>query len=523
MYLVPMTSPTSLDFTKLQSPPNHGDVLVVPEAAGWLAAARANAERLRSADTPLLGATLAGWRKRTREAVVGTDDGLVILTGHQPGFIHPGVWAKHVAASRFADAVGGVAVDFVVDSDAPKQTTIPIPSLEDRRVVLRHVRFADMPVGYAYEQIPRQTPEQIARFERATRDAMGDRYAVSLMPTFFEAKKLAKPARDWVDQVVAARRAVEAQFGIVLEDRRVSRCRGNPLLADMLLNGPRFSACYNRALASYRRTNRIRGTRHPIPDLVQLDDRYELPAWAQPAEGVRQRLFVARAGDLLRLFAGNTEIGALSASDISSGENLRTQIDGWRLWPRALTLTMWLRLLLADLFVHGIGGAKYDRISDAIMVDYYKITPPHLVCVSATLRLDLPGYATSPETVRQLQNAVRDLRFNPQRHLPSSSGLDDLMERRAVAICKAAELRQSDPHNHAARRAVYREIRDINAAFLNARPDAMSGKVEALERARDELRQNQIARGREYFFGLYDRHALEQLLDGLPAKRDFRV
>jgi hypothetical protein len=79
MSIVPLMCPTSLDFTKLRSPPNHGDVLVVPEASSWFVAARANAEMLRGAKTSLLGATLAYWRKNTREAVVGTDDRLVIV------------------------------------------------------------------------------------------------------------------------------------------------------------------------------------------------------------------------------------------------------------------------------------------------------------------------------------------------------------------------------------------------------------------------------------------------------------
>jgi hypothetical protein len=390
-------------------------------------------------------------------------------------------------------------------------------------VILRHVRFAEIPAGYAYEQIPRQTPEQIARFEEATREAMGDRYAGSQMPKFLEAQKLVTPARDWVDQAVAARRVVEAQFGIVLEDRRVSGCRGNPLLVDMLLNGPRFAACYNRALASYRRANRIRGTRHPIPDLIQIEDRYELPLWAQPKKGARQRLFVARSGDLLRLYAAADEIGAFSAAENSSREELQKEFNGWRLRPRALTLTMWLRLLLADLFVHGIGGAKYDRISDAIMVDYYGVTPPHFACVSATMRLDLPGYATTAEAVRRLRHAVRDLRFNPQRNLASCPDLADLTGRRAAAVSRTAELRETNPRDHAARRAVYCEIREINAAMLKARPEVLSGQLDALKRARDELQQNQIALGREYFFGLYDRPALERLLDALPAKPDFRV
>ena len=37
---------------------------------------------------------------------------------------------------------------------------------------------------------------------------------------------------------------------------------------------------------------------------------------------------------------------------------------GIRLRTRALTTTLFARYVLGDLFVHGIGGAKYDELGD---------------------------------------------------------------------------------------------------------------------------------------------------------------
>ena len=216
-----------------------------------------------------------------------------------------------------------------------------------------------------------------------------------------------------------------------------------------------------------------------------------------------------------------TPIGGLNSSD--SLATALTDLGGWRLRPRALILTIWARLLLADLLIHGIGGAKYDRISDAIIADYYGIAPPHLACVSATLFMDLPVNAVTPEVVRHLRHAIRDLRFNPQRNLPGGLDLDPLIAQRTDALQRAADLRRNDRRNRQARRQAFNRIRDSNAAMLAARPEALAVRRATLAEALQGLDQHRITRGRGYFFGLYDRARLAQMVEALPAERDFRV
>jgi hypothetical protein len=223
-----------------------------------------------------------------------------------------------------------------------------------------------------------------------------------------------------------------------------------------------------------------------------------------------------------------------------------------------LTLTIWARLFLADLFIHGIGGAKYDRISDAIIADYFGLEPPEMACVSATLLLDLPRPSTTPETIRGLRRSLRDLEWNPQRTLPSSpsplrawlrawppdaglttpsspsplrawlrawfpSRLRAWIEQRERAVRRAAELRELNPHDRSTRRAIFLEIRELNRKLGTAQSGELANRRAELQRALDDLQQNRVALGREYFFGLYGRAALEELLAALPGTREFRV
>ncbi|MFQ5414176.1 MAG: hypothetical protein ACE5E6_06925 [Phycisphaerae bacterium] len=515
-----------LDFRRINTPSRHGDTLVLPEPRGLVAAVRANGQALGRCDVPLLDETLAAWRRRTREQVAGTDDAPVIVVGHQPAFIHPGVWAKHIVAVRLAEALGGVAVNLIVDCDAPKTTTVAVPYIRDATPGVRAVPFAALPPGGAYEQIARQGSDELAAFQANVRDAMAERFDASQMPAFHDALRNAADAGDWVDQAVVARQAVEARFGVAMRERRVSRLSCSPLLVDMLLGADRFSACYNRALDAYREAQRLRGTRHPMPDLVRGDRRWEVPVWAYQATGPRRRVFVERSGDTARLFADTLEIGQLDpalAATSAAAANWDGVARGWRLRPRALTLTIWARLLLADLFVHGIGGAKYDRIADRIIADYYRVTPPDMACVSATLTLGLPHRPATAETVRIARHALRDLQYNPQRHVPDHPDLVPLLRRRAAAVAQSQALRRECPGDRQRRRAAFLDIRDANAAMLAARPELLTTRRAALDRSIRDLAAARIAAGREYFFGLFTHDRLQVLFDALPNKRDFRV
>ena len=56
--------------------------------------------------------------------------------------------------------------------------------------------------------------------------------------------------------------------------------------------------------------------------------------------------------------------------------------QGLRLRPRALVTTMYARLMLADLFLHGIGGAKYDQLTDLIIRQFFDVQPPRGAAVT---------------------------------------------------------------------------------------------------------------------------------------------
>ena len=515
-----------LDFVRLNTPPEHGDVMVAPDPSEWVAAALDNAERLRTTHAPVMGRPLCEWRRETRMRIAGRDDRAIIVVGHQPEFIHPGVWAKQVAADRVARAMRGEAINLVVDNDSPKNATLRIPAADGAGFSLRVLRIPKVRSGPAYEQFPGATAGEIEQLRGLVLQAMGERYSASAMAAFFDGLAGAGGSADWVDQMIAGRRSAERSFGVHLTDVRVSRIWWSPLLGHMLASPERFAVDYNAALAWYRREFRVRGANRPIPDLLVRGDEVELPVWAYRTDEVRRRLYVARRGRSILLSAESESVATLTDDDLKSSDDLAgllAERGGWRVRPRALTLTLWARLFLADLFVHGIGGAKYDRIADRIITDHFGIRPPEMACVSATLHVFPCPPRPDEESVAGLRRAIRDMTWNPQRSLPGEFRFAELVAQRAAAVRRGHELREHDPRNRVERREAFRQIREVNRRMLDQQPGMLAKLNDRLRLARQRIDDDRIARDREYFFALHDRRALEELLTALPGSNSFRV
>ena len=516
-----------LQYSRLATPPDHGDTLVEPPASVHAKLISSNRRLLAGSSARFAGIDLPTLRDRIRSALVNDPDAPIIVTGHQPEFIHPGVWAKHVVAVRLADATGGAAINLVADNDAPKETGLAVPSVETKRLRRVVVPYAHAPPNVAYENIDPVDGPGRQEFESQVRAAFGERFETSLLGDYFAAVQThSAGAVDWVDQMVAARRAVERTLGIELLDHRISRVWYGPMLAEILADADRFAASYNQALADYRRKLGVRSSQHPIPDLHRSGDRQELPLWAYRPGGTRHRLYVTKRGDRITLYADDDVIGDVphrSLSDWDTADAALQSLGDWRIRPRALMLTLWARLLLADLFVQGIGGAKYDRITDGLIRNYYGFEPPSMIAVSATLHLALPQHDVGSDAARTLNLQRRDLIYNPQRQLTDSAALRNLRDRKLNIVQELAALRERGPSVRPQRRELFLGVRTLNHQMLALHPTILADLDDQLDTTLQRLQENETAARRDYFFALHRRQDIEMLLDRLPSASDFGV
>ena len=91
---------------------------------------------------------------------------------------------------------------------------------------------------------------------------------------------------------------------------------------------------------------------------------------------------------------------------------------GIKIRTRALSTTLFARLLLSDLFLHGIGGAKYDQVTNQIAEQFFGFALPEFAAVSATLRLPICCIRiASDEQSADLRQQLRELDYHPERFL----------------------------------------------------------------------------------------------------------
>jgi hypothetical protein len=261
---------------------------------------------------------------------------------------------------------------------------------------------------------------------------------------------------------------------------------------------PRFADDYNGAIRAYRKANHLRGRNHPAPELTRRGDVVEAPFWVWRADAPRRaKLFACRTESAIELRASDKTIGRVPL-DGGAFQSAWAGLSaaGWKVRPRALTLTLFTRLGLADGFIHGIGGGKYDEVTDEIIRRFFRLEPPGYAVVSATVRLPIRRFPATAEALHQAERQVRDLEWNPQRFPEASRRAPEL-------VAEKARLIRAEPVEHADRRAWFRALQRVTRALRPAVADRLRSATQNTKRARAELAANEILGSREYGWPLF--------------------
>jgi hypothetical protein len=189
------------------------------------------------------------------------------------------------------------------------------------------------------------------------------------------------------------------------------------------------------------------------------------------------------------------------------------EIQGIKIRPRALITTMYARLVLSDLFIHGIGGAKYDELTDLIIRRFFDIEPPAYVTATATFRLPIERPPVSVDDVRTSARQLRELRYRPESFLS-----EPLVKQDAAVTTKLAELaseKRDFLDKHDLRRcapSIFHHLDAINRSMY----ELLSPIEQELRARHAELvvlaRQSQLLSSREFSFVLFPAEKLSAQL-----------
>jgi hypothetical protein len=422
-----------------------------------------------------------------------------VVAGHQPELFHPGVWYKNFILHRLAHQHQAIALNLIVDTDTVKPALLHVPS---------NCRLLRVP----YDRSTMETPyeERIVEDE-ATFAEMPERLAPiierwgfePMLPKFWqEVMRQAKRTPLLGERFAAARRAMERRWGVVQRELPMSRVCQTASFArfarSILVDLSRFHATHNRLVHAYREAHGIRSKHHPVPDLAADGDWLEAPFWAWcKGQARRAHLFVRQVGDTFELRA-NAELWPRLPVQPERMVDAWRELEsrGYKIRSRALTTTMFARLYLGDLFLHGIGGGIYDELTDRLITDFIGIPAPAFLVVSATMLLPLPRHPEAPQHVKLLERQLRDLEFKPELFLPSQVETSALLEAKLQWI-------QRQPTPHAERVERFRKLRELNGSMHPfVQPQAEKVRIELAKR-RDEIECNEVNSRRDYAFCLY--------------------
>lgn len=466
-------------------PHGHGEVLTQPPFEEWAALATATRERAAAWDFEVAGVPGATLRRAARRELVARaeafsarlqvpvaalegEPGLVVVTGHQPEFYHPGVWIKDFLLQRLADECEATAIDLIVDSDTYTTVGIAAPCMRPEvQRCQQYLAIGDGETCFAAGAVP--DAGDVEDFCAAASSMLSSLPAPAVGRHFEEfcthLHTAARDADNLAELVTFSRRRYEASAGTDYLELPVTSVGSSQAFglfaADIIVNARTFAGAHNAELAEYREISKTRSRVQPFPDLAVGESEVELPLWAICA-GKRYAASVVDVGVGFELWA-NGQLLASLPRDAAEAASLLGEGE-FTLVPRALALMLFARMFLADLFIHGVGGGRYDRVTDGVARRYYRADPAPFVVASMTMYLPLGAHVVSEEEIADIRQRLNRLEHNPDAMLGEVEF--DAEEERVRARALASEKQKLVAEiagDGADKKALGQRIRDVNA------------------------------------------------------------
>jgi hypothetical protein len=533
-----MTAPGAIAYRRLRAPQNDGEALIDPPLADAVRVIHQNAALLAGYDFDLAGKSHRALAERARQELLivaakhtsryrGIDRAAspaspLLLSGHQPQLFHPGVWFKHFVLASLAQHTGGRCVHLIVDNDTIREAAIRVPVRD-----AAGVRSTSIPLDASGPEIPFEERAVLdegtfASFGARVEQAMAQLKVNSLIGRLWPLAAQRDESNLGL-RVAKARNCFEEPWGVAaLEAPLGEVCQTESFLwfaCHLLAHAERFRADHNQALDDYRLVNRVRNRLRPVPALAARDEWVETPFWLwTKADPRRRKAFCRTRGRSVELTdRADLFIELPLAADRDAlhavGHLLEHAARGVKLRPRALITTLYARLFLGDLFLHGIGGAKYDQVTDAIVGRFFGVQAPEYATATATCRLPIERPSATNEQLQRLHGELNELIFHPETRLLPTSDLP-AAAREMIDLKKRWIEASKGKLSVEERRQRHRDITRANEALAPLVADTLQALEAQRERLLDARRDESVLGSREFSFCLFP----EEMLCGQLAR-----
>ncbi|MSR69210.1 MAG: hypothetical protein EXS17_02560 [Phycisphaerales bacterium] len=395
---------------------------------------------------PVLTEATAALRRELRESLA-LPAHFLAGAGHQPILWHAGILAKFIAASAIAGARAGPAnwIHFLSDQDGVDAFRMDLPLRDAHGAVRRgSIRLVANDPHVARDAVAAVHPSQAAREIDLTHVA--SQQAVDGCLRVRTAIDQTTDAPHAGIQLARVMHICAAQWlpapGAIVSSNALIACAGAQPIVERILSDPVANAqAFNAA---------VRSDPHSAKPLHIAGDSTEVPLWGVCADGRRER--------------------------IGASEARRRHAQGRVLLPRAF-LASGLMRVICDTFVHGTGGARYERVAEQWWRAFLGIELPSFATASATLvpepeRLGLRADLTTGNAVtwRRAWWDPTQLDRPPEQAPDSHKMLEPV---RAAILARIAQA----PRRSAARRDGYRAL----TAHIDALRFSQRARLDALK------------------------------------------
>ncbi len=316
----------------------------------------------------------------------------IFSTGHQPELFHPGILWKDIFLSKISQEHNATPIHFIVDTDVKEFIYFSVNE-SSKGLQISRFEYIDSEKKVFYKsELPESIEKKIENLIQKEKNTLSkfipdDRieYVKEILEEYLSGIKDKTPIYQLNESI---RQKILSSYKINIPSFSISELLDFPeyksFYHKIASDKSNFIQVYNSQLQKYRLEHKIKNAAQPLPDL----EPNELPFWKLHSDGNREKIQEIQEGDTIV--------------------------------PRAITLTMFLRMFVCDLFVHGRGGGRYEEISDGIIREYFQLeASPHIVA-SATMHLPIKSpFEGTIADEKELQKLLRDTNHSPEKFLPN--------------------------------------------------------------------------------------------------------
>jgi hypothetical protein len=442
-------------------PDRDHPVFVQPSLLEAIAALRETFDASGAAQ--LFGRPLRSWRMESRRGLGLDDTRPIVMTGHQAGIWHAGILAKWIVADLLRERSGSDVAAIIVDQDVNDAALVEYPALVEGRL-----ERARLPLSTRSELGPTGTRRSVHLEAPSVPPVPEVADALEAIRGAVNAE--ANAANLALQMSLANSALLASQVGRVANVTSTSLLRtplGQRVIAAMRDDAEACRTAYNDALAL-------------DPHVARPLGPGELPLWLLES-GRREPLGLDRLNDALR-----------------------TQPE--RVAPRAFLMTAVARLGFCDLFIHGTGGERYERVTETWIAKWLGVQLAPMAIATATLRLPLERYLPAQPLTTPAE--FRRYAFDPDGH----DGVISPRKRELLAAISAA------PRGSSERRAEYRNLLRYLDEARSANESTLELHRARLNAAKGSAVASDLVRSRMWPWALHAANALSALRTTLAAK-----